>query len=78
MSYNGFDEIHGAVYLIQKKSYMTNFHLAFDLRYYPSYQGFEGTRGGASVFRPSTNESIRYCGGKAPSHIYFQQSDIVS
>ena len=39
---------------------MTFYKLAFDLRYYPSYQGFEGSRSGATVFRPATNESLRY------------------
>lgn len=56
---------------------MTNFELGFDLRYYPSYQGFEGTKSGASVFRPSTNESLRYCQGKAPAIVYYQESNFV-
>ncbi len=39
---------------------MNNYHFGFDLRYYPSYQGFEGSKSGASIFRPATNESLRY------------------
>lgn len=39
---------------------MSSYHFSFDLRYYPSYQGFEGSKSGASVFRPSLNESLRY------------------
>lgn len=39
---------------------MNNYHVSFDLRYYPSYQGFEGSKSGASIFRPATNESLRY------------------
>jgi hypothetical protein len=57
---------------------MSTFHLFFDLRYYPSYQGFDGTRSGASVFRPATNESFRYCNGKPPTRIVYQDSDLVS
>ncbi|TNV84658.1 hypothetical protein FGO68_gene4646 [Halteria grandinella] len=75
--YKGFQQDIGAAFTLQKKRYMTTFHIAFDLRYYPSYQGFEGTRSGASIFRPFTNESLRYCQGKGPSKIYYQDSTIV-
>jgi hypothetical protein len=53
---------------------MSSFSIGFDLRFYPSYQGFEGTSSGATVFRPATNESFRYCSGKEPSQVYYQQS----
>jgi hypothetical protein len=55
LEYKRFDEEDGAVFTLQKKIYMTAFHFGFDLRYYPAYQGFEGSRSGASVFRPATN-----------------------
>jgi len=54
---------------------MTTFHLAFDLRYYPAYQGFEGTRSGATIFRPATNTSLRYSN---ITNIFIQRSDLVS
>jgi hypothetical protein len=70
VKYEGFNEDgSGAIFLIQKKPYMNAYHLGIDLRYYPSYQGFESTRSGAAVFRPATNHSLRYCGGKGPSEI---------
>lgn len=75
LEYRSFNEEDGAVFLLQKKAYMTGFHLAFDLRYYPSYQGFEGSRSGASIFRPATNESLRY--GNI-TNIFIQRSEVVS
>lgn len=75
LEFKSFSEEHGAMFVVQKKSYMTTFHLAFDLRYYPAYQGFEGTRSGASVFRPATNSSLRYSN---ITNIFIQRSDLVS
>lgn len=66
------------MFTVQKLNYMSAFHIGFDLRYYSSYQGFEGTRSGASMFRPATNESIRYCQGRGPTKIYYQDSTLVS
>jgi Glycosyl hydrolases family 38 C-terminal domain len=54
---------------------MSAFHLAFDLRYYNAYQGFEGTRSGATVFRPAQNESLRYSN---ITKILVQQHEVVS
>lgn len=53
LRYNSFDANHGAMFTLQKKHYMTAFSLAFDLRYYNAYQGFEGTKSGATIFRPA-------------------------
>ena len=54
---------------------MNSYHIAFDLRYYPAYQGFEGSRAGASVFRPAQGESLRYSN---LSQLLVQKSDLVS
>ena len=54
---------------------MTAFHLGFDLRYYPAYQGFEGSRSGATVFRPNQSESLRYSN---LTQILVQKSEVVS
>ena len=74
LHYKGFDHSNGALFYLQKTQYMSSFSIGFDLRFYPSYQGFEGTSSGATVFRPATNESFRYCSGKEPSQVYYQQS----
>lgn len=51
--------------------------MGVDIRYYPGYQGFEGTRSGASIFRPASNESLAYC-DPTPRNVTYQSSDIVS
>ena len=48
------------MFKIYKRKYISTFNLTFELRYYPSYQGFEGTRSGATIFRPATNHSLPY------------------
>ena len=77
LQYLGYDDAIGQAFLIQKKIYMTAFNIGFELRYYPAYQGFEGTRSGATVFRPRTNESLAYC-NQTPSQVYYQNSSIVN
>lgn len=37
LEYKSFDDNDGAIFEIQKKTYMESFKLAFDLRYYESY-----------------------------------------
>ncbi len=64
LNYEMFDDEEGAVFTLKKKIYMNFYKMSFDLRYYDSYQGFEGSRSGASVFRPNSSESKRY------SHLY--------
>jgi hypothetical protein len=75
LQYQGEDENLGSTFLIQKKIYMDNFRFGIDLRYYPSYQGFQGSRSGAAIFKPATNESLRY--SKVQS-IYYQLTPVVS
>ncbi len=75
LQYLKFDEEDGAVFRIQKIVYMTGYHVAFDLRYYPAYQGFEGSRSGATIFRPSQNASLRYSN---ITQVLLQKSDLVS
>jgi len=77
VEYQGFDSQIGHSFLIQKKGQITSFNLGLELRYYPSYQGFEGTRSGASVFRPSINESLAYC-NETPKQVSYQTSVTVS
>lgn len=60
LRYKEFNSDDAALFSLQKKLYMNSYHISFDLRYYPSYQGFEGSKSGASVFRPAVNESLRY------------------
>jgi len=60
LKYKEFRSEDGAVFSITKKLYISIYHIGFDLRYYPSYQGFEGSHSGASIFRPAANESLRY------------------
>ena len=52
MQYEEYKEEDGAIFVIQKKNYITNYHIGFDLRYYNSYSGFKGSRSGAAIFRP--------------------------
>lgn len=59
-------------------TYSTTFHLAFDVRYYRAYQGFDGTRGGAKIFRPDATESYRFCSNSDLLRVYYQQTDVVS
>ena len=61
--------------MLQKKKYIENYHFGFDLRYYQSYQGFEGSRSGAAIFRPASNHSLRYSN---LSHWYYQVGSVVS
>jgi lysosomal alpha-mannosidase len=65
----------GAQFLILKKNYLDNYYFGFDLRYYPSYQGFQGSRSGAAIFKPAINESLPY---SKFQEIYYQVTDIVS
>jgi hypothetical protein len=48
------------MFTLTKKFYLDFYKFSFDLRYYESYQGFEGSKSGASVFRPSSTDSKRY------------------
>jgi len=77
MEYKGFDSELGQAFVITKKQYGASYNVGFDIRYYPAYQGFEGTRSGASVFRPATNESQAYCDA-TPKQVTYQSSDVVS
>ena len=61
--------------MLQKKKYMNTFTFAFDLRYYLAYQGFEGSRSGATIFRPAMNETFRY---STLTNTFVQRSDLVS
>lgn len=54
--FKGKSQDQGAIMQIQKKSSIESYRFAFDLRYYPAYQGFQGTREGAYIFKP-VNES---------------------
>ena len=49
--------------------------MAFDLRYYEAYQGFDGSRSGATIFRPASNISTRYSN---VTKFLVQQHDLVS
>lgn len=40
IQYKGYSQEQGAQMLLQKKASTTSFRFAFDLRYYPAYQGF--------------------------------------
>jgi len=69
------DPEDGAIFELTKKLYIGSFKFAFDLRYYLAYQGFEGSRAGASVFRPVSKDSLRYSN---LTKVFVQRSDIVS
>ena len=76
LRYKRFDANHGAMFTLEKQLYLQSYHLSLDLRYYPAYQGYSGTRSGAAIFRPATAESKRY--GSEPERVYKQQSGLVS
>ena len=61
--------------ILQKKDYISFYRFGFDLRYYPTYQGFQGSRAGASVFKPTTNESLKFSN---LTDIYYHQGNLLS
>ena len=75
--YKGYAK-EGAEFTLIKKGYSQNYSFGFDIRYFPAYQGFNGTRGGASVFRPATSESLNYCAPSANSTSYFMEGEAAS
>ncbi|CDW86710.1 glycosyl hydrolases family 38 protein [Stylonychia lemnae] len=75
LQFKGKDEQYGALFMLQKKLYLQNYHFGFDLRYYPAYQGFDGSRSGATIFRPAGNHSLRYSN---LSYHYYQIGSVVS
>jgi len=64
--------------VLSKKAYIQDYQFGFDIRYFPSYQGFSGTRGGASVFRPAISESMNYCRPIDNSTKYFMEGSSAS
>ena len=64
-----------AVFLLQKRDVMTSYNFDFSLRYYPAYQGYQGSRSGASIFRPAVNESRIYSN---LSDFYYQEGPVCS
>ena len=51
--------------------------IGFQLRYYASYQGFQGSRSGAAIFRPESSWSYQYS-QFLEQQLWVQESDIVS
>lgn len=75
--YKGYGK-EGAEFNLIKKGYSQSYSFGFDIRHYPAYQGFNGTRGGASVFRPAISESLNYCALSANSTKYFMEGEAAS
>ena len=76
LKYLRFDEQEGSIFELQKKTYMTYFNVSFDLRYFKAYQGFEGTRSGATILRVAENGTWHRF--SKLSQVFTQRSDIVS